>query len=340
MISVVQKERNHFIQVYRCLLSLMVVFVHTGVDLVTPGHRWIGAIIEISMPLFFIISGYFLYAPEEGKMLSILRRRAFSMIKLTLTAIVAYYLILWLANALQGDLQNYYHSYCSLIAVVDLIVFNIPQICQPLWFLVSMSYALLMIYIVVRFRKLEILCQLIPVLLMINLLLSGELNWIFPVQFDGFYARYFLFFAVPFLLIGFLIHKHQEKIISTLSLSCTAGLCLLFCILSGIEGELIGTHALLVFEIPAAIFFFILALEYPNAGKDSIWERIGTRNSLHIYIVHRIFVLFFWKIEPYSPLTEEATKLVACVSIFAGCILLSECYLHFKERVLKCYAKT
>lgn len=339
MSSLVKKERNRLIQVYRCILSFEVVLVHTGVDLISPGHKWIWALIEISMPLFFIISGYFLYTDQEQKMLSTLRRRMHAMIQLSVTAIVAYYLILLVANALQGDMANYYQSYCRPRVIVDLFLFNIPQICQPLWFLVSMSYALVLMYVMMRLRKLEILYRFVPLLLIINLILSGELNRILPVQFDGFYARYFLFFATPFLLIGMLIHRHQEKILSSFSNSHIMGLCLLFCILSGIEGELIGTNALLVFEIPAAIFWFLLALKNPNVGKNSVWERIGTRNSLHIYVMHRIFVLFVWKLEPYSPLPVTATKLIECVFIFVGCIFLSECYLCSKERMMKCYAK-
>lgn len=333
MSSMVKKERIHSIQVYRCILSYFVVLVHTGVDLTSPGHRWWGGIVEISMPLFFIISGYFLYTEKEEQLPALLQKRLAAMAKMTVSALCGYYVILWIANALQGDLANYWQSYCTPSVLVLLFVFNIPQICQPLWFMISMCYALVLFYFAAKYRKLRVLKKLIPLFLVINLVLSGELNQVLPVQFDGVYARYFLFFAVPFLLIGMLIRKHKTKLEALFSKPLTIGLCLLFTVLSAVEAEIIGTQALLIFEIPAAVCFFLLALQYPQFGRGTVWEQIGTRNSFHIYIMHRIIVLAYWKVEPWIPLPQLPTKVLASLGIFFFCVLLSECYIRIKGRV-------
>ncbi|MBR7044827.1 MAG: acyltransferase [Lachnospiraceae bacterium] len=333
MTDVKKDNRNHLIEVYRCILSFLVVLTHCGLQMEAPGRRWIWSMIETSMPLFFMISGYFLYSPDESRVLKGLKKRAVKMAKLTAGTIGAYYVILFIMNYLTHDMETYLNNYCTPKVFFNMIFVNIPEICQPMWFLISMTYALAFMYLAAKKGLLDILCRCVPVLLAVNLLLSGNFNRFLPVQFDGFYARFFLFFAMPFLLMGYMVHRHQEKILSSVSPGKVICIILLTEMISGIEAELIGVNPLLLFMIPSAFFTLILALHFPQIGKGSIMEKIGTRNSLHIYLIHRILILGIWKLPIYGYLPDDLIRILSAVIIFTAAVILSESYLYVTERM-------
>lgn len=332
MPGIKKDNRNHFIEVFRCFLSFVVVLTHVGLQMEAPGRKWIWSMIETSMPLFFMISGYFLYSPDKERVLAGLKKRAVKMAKLTAGTISAYYVILLIMNYLTHDMETYLNNYCTPRVFFNMIFVNIPEICQPMWFLISMTYALAFMYLAAKKGWLDTLCRFVPVLLLINLILSGEFNRLLPYQFDGFYARFFLFFAMPFMLIGYMIRRHQEKILAVFTPAKVICLIIVCEILSGLEAELINVNPLLFFMIPSSIFTLILALHFPQIGKGTVMERIGTRNSLHIYLVHRILILGIWKLPIYGYLPDDLMCFITAAIIFTISILLSESYLFVAEK--------
>ena len=103
-------ERNHLVDSLKLMCALLVVFIHCEY----PYKTSILPITEVAVPLFFALSGYFIYGTESW------RKRIFRFIK-----ILAWAFLLYL---LKTELFHYYTSLHLWIPspknIVDFILFN------------------------------------------------------------------------------------------------------------------------------------------------------------------------------------------------------------------------
>ena len=163
------------------------------------------------------------------------------------------------------------------------------------------------------------------VLLVINSVV-GEFSKLLGINILGFTVIKANFFtrAVPYLLAGRMVRKYEKHLLRLSNITLVSLMIMsLFCvsaeyyILKSIDvleykGHFIGNGFFV-------LFLFILLLKNPNLGKNSVLQKLGTKLSLAVYIIHKpvgFFInKFLHKIE-VKPLIYARSVVIFIVTLF------------------------
>lgn len=266
--------------------ALCIIFIHSY----NPFYLY--PIIRTAVPLFFMISGYFLYSEDS----EIAQRKCIKAFKkilwITIYANLFYYISLNIPNDL--------FPINSLKSVVHLITVG-TSLGYQLWYLNAYIQALVVIIIALKFKKISFLWKCIPIFLILGLM-TGKYQFLVPFLRNSLsLSRNFITMGIPFVGIGWLIRKYGSQLLSKFSSKVIFAFLIIVLILS--ESEVcyfrfnrIFLHGdYVITTIPLVALMLLVAIKYPLLGKNSLVEVIGKKYSLSIYIFH-IFVLEVFKI--------------------------------------------
>jgi surface polysaccharide O-acyltransferase-like enzyme len=264
------------LQVLKIFCTFLIVNIHCA-----PFNRFVDIICRIGVPTFLMITGYFLLNSRGELTLERLRYSIIKILKIDIVARLA-------------SLAFYYYRHVRYGYVLDwpeaAYILQGHTFNAPLWYLNALIYALILIYVIVKFDKLKLLPYLTIFGLIFNMV-NGTYSPIFSIEEDFLLHRNFFAMSLPFLYIGMLIRRNEHLItIKPQILLAALIVTIVFCFIeawifvSGIlefqGGELYITN------IPLAIITFLIAIKTRYIPPVKILVTWAQRYSMYIYILH------------------------------------------------------
>ncbi len=280
-------KRNLAVDVLRFVSAFMVVLFHSNYfckDIVNIIPRY-------AVPVFFMISGFFMFEADDQRFKERLNRSIKKMIVLTLVDsffFFLFYLPLYLRD-----------GFPPLSAYLKFIVFNENPFAFHLWYLTAFLYVLLLFRALVGTHILKVIIRYSPFLLLINLLL-GEFGFLFwDDSLPNCVLRNFLLEGLPFYSIGCLISINKEKLqmsgrmfSSALMTVVAFSLMEYYHIKYWGSVEMATTTDLFISSILFSVVILIWAIQPHSMNR--IGEKMaewGQKYSLDIYIFHVAFLV-------------------------------------------------
>ena len=315
--------RNYSIDILKLFCALLVVFIHVDFNY----NKYILPVTRCAVPVFLIISGYFLYDKESsGMKQENIEKNIARIVKLTLWSTLFYFVYFFVLRIIAGERGGQIPSQSVWL---KWICYNVTIYGEHLWYLFAYIYVLLIVLLANRFGKLNCLFYWIPILLLANLLLGMYSKPVFEIQFPYYYTRNFLLLALPFFLIGAFFKKHEDKILGLIKTSYLIGGVIFCFVMLYVEKVILdsfsvswGGSDLFFCSIFLAVFLFLLSLSIKNLHISWI-AKMGEKDSLYIYIFHPV-VAFFCSFVCYKLNIHDVFVEVAPIVVIIITILLIE----------------
>lgn len=314
-------QRNYSIDTLKALCAFLVIILHVAwayTDTFLPLAR-------AAVPVFFMISGYFMYRDSAAGVGADRLRRALRRIgMITLWATLLF--IGW--SELMSLVQNH-RLFTPSIAetLIDWALFNDCPFGYHLWYLYAYIYVLLIIGLIDRAGKWRLLFRITPFLL-----LALPLYSLFTGG-DTVYLRNFLFEGLPYFALG----AYFKSLKAVPRLRGAHWWVLLFCLTSIGESIILTRMGLpcrreMYISTPLlAISLFLMFLSIPT-HRPTWLSKLGERDSLYIYILHPIFIQLLYPIAERTGLTPVTSQISPFIVFFAT--LLAVCILR-RLRILR-----
>lgn len=283
------------IMLLKFLCALLVVQIHVGSCV----HEQLMPLARLAVPLFFMITGYFLL-DAEGKLQKHRIKRSFvKILRITIVAYVVYSVASIAISYFNPELHQRWFPNPQFYWIHYFFIGSVPG--WHLWYLIALLQALVVLYLVADWKFSWLLLLIIPIGLTMKLLLGKYSFLIGDVQIPGYIPIAFLNMALPCLLIGMLI-RYFEQYMPSIGKLAIAGI--LFLALTYVEDFCIRKFtpynengSLYIFTIISAICIFICCLRMDlrtKAGKKMAeW---GKLYSSDIYVWHILVAIIFWDI--------------------------------------------
>lgn len=302
-------SRQESFDFLKFFLGFLVVVIHTGFT----GYAGLGikAFARIAVPLFFMITGYYLPVMSDERF----RKYLIKITCLTVFSTLFYTLISYIQSQTGSHVStDWFAQTFSMKRILKWFLLNEFMLAGHLWYFYALLYVLVIIYITRKIKKMNMLYMLIPFLFLGDYLLSffGRIV----------YYRNFLFLGLPYVLLGCLFRSYENRILDMFHKSRTLILwfvviCISLCVemfvykLAGFM--VIRDHYL--FTLPMVACAFILALRNPHYGAGGFWAFAGKKYSAYIYIMH-VFVMTLLHYGLKFALGEEAYRNLTQNSLF------------------------
>lgn len=277
------------IDALKFICALMVVGIHVNF-FISP---YVLFIYRIAVPVFFIISGYFIVSNngllESSKIYGIVRK----ILLIALTANILYYI--------EGCFLFKKVSYPLIPTIIEG-----NTICHALWYLNAYIEVLLMLLILIKLKWTGILPYIAFTGVLFGLFV-GAYNWLLDTKIIINYygwnfnsARNAFTIGLPCVTIGIIIREYEnvfrhymEKHPFSLKICLT-----FFFILSATEyffmDESHKYSDIFLFTIPLGTVSFLIALLVRPSHKSLAIAKLGKKYSLPIYLYHLIFLDFIF----------------------------------------------
>lgn len=327
-----ENKRYYSLDALKGICALLVVLFHVPI----PGK--VGQIVilfaKCAVPIFFMISGYFLGKKHDTeKILISIKKQLLKIIKLALCAL-ALYLIFCLVLSYK-DIAGYLNSFFGINGLIRLFVFNEPIAGGHLWYLFAYIYALIILYWIVKYKKEKYMYIYSIIGLVVYLTFGKYSNIFFGREFNYLYIRNFLFDALPYVSIGYYLANKDLSRIKNSKLMCviiisTVALILEYTLLNYFNVNTVYNNYL--FDTSLAISVLILCINNKNIFKDSFLYKLGNKDSLYIYIIHPMINTILNKMFAIVGATSIYSK-VSWIVVLILSIIISICYNNIKTRI-------
>ncbi len=290
-----KKNRNHYLNYWKGIGCFGVVFFHTRFPLFTLDGI-LQTMFRFTIPLFFMVSGYFCYGEDRGLVEKKLPAKIKRIFWINLGGCF-YYLLMQLAIAALGDSHGSMedviervHMMFNKETMINWLVFNQDPFVHIMWFTSALLYCYFLFWVINHFNLYRLFYGLIPVLLVIHLVV-GNVVALFGMETPKVYYRNFWLFGLPFFMLGNWLHKHQNSVQEKLSVEKCQQMFFIGLVLGVGEWFLIGRHEIYIGSILVVMSAFTLSLHQPEKKENSFITKIGSEYSLFIYIVHYSLML-------------------------------------------------
>lgn len=265
-------NRNYNVDSLKLLCAIFVVLIHSQFvfkDVVIP-------LLRVAVPIFFMISGYFMYGPNIAERIKRAIRRMLN-------------IFIWsnLIYVAAKELLAIYHHDVFIPSKAELLNFlflNENPFGWHLWYIGAYLYVLIIVYFINRFNKWKYLFYVAPILIVALLLMSY-------FDIERIYYRNFLFMGLPFFSIGAFLRKRH--------ISCnvnwyTISFLFLLGMFSIVEKYITGLNQELFLSSLILSIGILLCVVSEKKQKNNVISKLGGQYSLDIYIFHGLFILYFF----------------------------------------------
>lgn len=282
-----RKESFDFLKFF---LAFLVVVIHTGFTGYA-GMR-ILAFARMAVPLFFMITGYYLPVMSDDKF----KRYLIKITYLTVFTSLFYTLS-------PHASPDWFAQTFTMKRIIKWLLLNEFMSVGHLWYFYALLYVLIIIYFTRKSGKMKILYMVLPFLFLGNYLLSFLTHYVC--------YRNFLFLGLPYVLLGYLFRNYENRILDIFHKSRPLILwfvvtCISLCVelfvykLAGLK--IVRDHYLST--LPMVACAFTLVLRNPHYGAGCFFAFVGKNYSAYIYIMH-IFVIGLLRFSLKFVLGEE-----------------------------------
>jgi surface polysaccharide O-acyltransferase-like enzyme len=292
-------ERIYSIDFIKFFAIFAVVIIHIfPLDGFT-GYFIIDNIARFAVPFFFAASGYFFAQKMIQKDTSFFHLKSYinKLMKIYFVWLIFYAIYDVLLILLKGnDIKENLNKYFDKFTLLNLFYYGKGTSGYQLWFLMALIWSTIIVYIFIRYKKINVLFVLSLILNLIGLL--GQAYTMFldlPVS----TTRDALFFGLFYTALGvFFAFSKSLKTLRKISGLTYFGLAMICAFIQVIEGYLLdkvldGSHGEYYFStIFVTAFLFFFALNYKQIGNGLWITKVGG-NALGIYIIHVFFLDLF-----------------------------------------------
>lgn len=330
--------------VLKALCAISIVFLHTPSlfhedYLIKPFSR-------IAVPLFFMITGYFLSGGGGKIDNDRLKRRVFNVFKLIIVANSVYALFGIIGEAL--GIGNYINGDFLSLEFWLRCVFSGDCFSSVLWYLTATFWALILIWFLNKVDLLrdKALLIIIPFLIIAGLLLNRYSKLVFGIDIPCIFSRNAIFMALPYILLGHLLHNlelngHLERVHNVILPTIVAIIIayMEFGMLFFFHYDSTTTDVYLT-GCPLSICIFMVCLRYPNPFENNwLWNKlgeIGKNHSKNLYLWHKLVLLLLYIVVEFSGISEWicCPLIVIIITMLLSKLIVHFQYLHKKRTSL------
>ena len=282
------------IDLLKAICSFLVVIIHAPF----PGviGMYITALSRISVPIFFMITGFF-YSDVVRR-----NKEKYQIKKIFLLFAAANVLAL-VAGCCQalvtGSLHSFFKELSKVQTFIHFAVWNEPLFGRHIWYLGAILYTLVIVYFVRKANAIRWLTLLTPGLLFLSLILGKYCIVLFGIQIPYIYVRNFFFMGLPYFLIGNLLFEHRTLIVDRFTNGLFITCLLLFSLSTVVERYLLVTNLVNASNdyyistpfLACTVFLKFAKLRYEKPGAFvTVLCRIGKRYSTWIYLLHPMLI--------------------------------------------------
>lgn len=274
-----KKIRNNTIDAFRFIAVVMVVFIHYPF----PGHVGVGikALARISVPIFFMISGYYAYKIEPLNCKKYLSKKIRSNLNRIIIASGICLVLEYLVYHRDISVIVYFSRLISIKGILRLIFLNDTGRITHLWFLIALLYCHLFLWLIVSLISNRNKCILVVLICTgVCMLLLCEILPIFNIFIDHCYYRNAILEGIFFYLLGFQFNKfdlHNKLYLLSVFLGFIVYI---------IEYIILGEVELSVGISLIAVGVFLFGIEYSECIQNKIVIGLGRNCSFAIYVIH------------------------------------------------------
>ena len=271
----------HSIDVMRIVMAFFVVAIHVpfadkaGEVFITYG--------KTAVPFFLVVCGYFLYRDDNAEMMKRLIKQTKRIFIFFVAANLFYAAFFALfVRVKEGSFDSLKECF-TVKALTDFLLYNMSPFCEPLWYLGSLLYALLIMLLLNKLKVLKFAMFLAPFLVAAYVVMS-HLGIGTPVQ-----LRNAVLVGLGYTMMGMLIRRFEKKIFGSKAAAPVLWIVFVICCVTAIV-ELNGyKQGIAVPFVSCEILVYVtalLCLKYPDFGKGTFAEWLGHECSLPVYIIH------------------------------------------------------
>ena len=276
------KNPNQGINVLKFIAVVLVILIHESLP--GTGGKIVKGIAAMSVPVFFMISGYYSYGKEMAK----IKKSCIRMFWMTALVNAIYFIYDIIVEFLSGaSATAWLKENCSLKRILVFLLTNESPFRGHLWFLGALlySYLFLLIFLIyiekgrgrlaklIKENQIKFLFSLAVCLLILNIA-GGEFLTFYGKNIQIPYIRNWLFMGLPFFGLAYCIHAYEERIYCSLSSKKLCAMLALSFLLNILEVSLMPDSGLYITTIFVNIIAFLLALSFHNI-QSSLLIRLG-----------------------------------------------------------------
>jgi peptidoglycan/LPS O-acetylase OafA/YrhL len=321
---------NTTIDGLRVLLIMVIAYIHCQPLLGTlviadPTLNFIYdkvvALTVLALPIFFVISGYFLYGAKSD---SARWQKLVKLLKILMWSELLYLVIAFALGGIKANLMPFFNFQYLINLFTGAVPIPIADGVSnlPLWYLVCMAIVSFVEWFAGKYRGKVLATMAIIGFLIGNLhgwyagfadnsIIIPLLDRVFGTDLD-YLTQGFLFIS-----IGYFVHKYQAKIAQIPGWILAAALPISY-VLFLFEKQYLTTNGFMVPIITALVIMLCVVKPKLFSGKLKILANWGARYSLYVYIFHPIVIFILnhlvltW-LAPANLLTMTAYWLAVCL---------------------------
>lgn len=270
-----KNNKNQCLYSIKAICCIAVIFMHCTF----PGvfGKLVSYFFKIAVPIFFMVSGYFLYNDSRETIQQKLPKKIMHILKMLVISEVFYglYHLVILNKPFQFD------------GILDIIgkIFTGTFFNGTLWFLYALFWSYVLLTFINRKNLYKIVYNASPIILILHILIRTIIK-----QYDWYNVLLFrnaLVYGLPFVLIGMYIRENQDNLLKKITNKK--------CLIGMFTGEIIVIIEYLITKtsldiyigtIITSYFIFLFAINNPNKYFSKTLKYIGEKLSMLIYIFH------------------------------------------------------
>lgn len=286
------KRSNDVLNVWKGLAIFGVVFFHCRIPFAELDNLC-QALLRFSVPLFFMVSGYFSWDKESDISVAKIKRHMAKIGKLCLVSSALAFLFLEALGLLSGGPGRALEKLGNFFSAQNLaiwICFNQDPFINILWFVFAQLYAYAILLFLCR-RNLMRAGYRLMVGLLAALALLADILPIFGVSVTLFYYRNFLFLGLPYMLLGYWVHENKQCLLQRVPQRRIILLILAASLEVALESALLGRRDVYLGTLFQVIGIFLLSLGKEEMAVKCVLKTIGEKYTGFIFVVHYLVLI-------------------------------------------------
>lgn len=322
---------NHTLNYLKALACFCVLMLHCGF----PGL--IGKVIygpsRFAVPIFFIISGYYIYSDDREKVLTKIPKKIKHIATLWLGTEIVYFIWHIIKSSLEYGMLEWIQSLFSMEKLLNFVIFQTTPVGDVSWFLFALLLCYLVTYFIAKNNLWFITIKLIPVLLIINIIL-GELIPFMGINLPWYWCSNFWVLGFPFYAIGYWIRINEKTLCEKITVRLTIVTVIVSFVVILFERVATDASQLFIGNIPCAIVLFLFCLKYPNFRFFNPYiEKIGEELSFYVYILHPIIRDIYGIVFNCIEMGNNIVVLwIRPLAVFIACIIVADIFISFRNK--------
>lgn len=288
-----QNKKNKTLNGLKGIACFAVVMLHCSF----PGAigKIIYGISRFAVPLFFAISGYYVYSSDSKRVIQKLPQKIRHIGGMFLETEVLYCVwhcaqYFFLYGGIQGSREWISASFSSE-NLMDFLVFQRTFIGDISWFLVALILCYVLTFVLSKKNIWAKTFPMIPILLLINAFL-GEIVPLFGVEIKWYWCSNFWLLGFPCYALGYYIRINEKKLVQVLTDRNIIVILILSILLNVVERAATDASQFFISNVPFMICCFVYCLKYPQRCQNNriveILSVVGEKYSFGVYILHPI----------------------------------------------------